>query len=230
MTWYDDSMNRHVLHKEAEKVRNNGYSYNMIGEKLGIAKSTLSNWFKAQPFIPNTEAVTRNRLGPIKSAQQRHNRRVEETQILKEAGMKELGILSKRDLWLLGLGLYLGEGTKAFESIRIINSNPEYIKLGVRWFKEVCGLNDTNITIAIHLYPDNDEKECLSFWSTATSLPLKNFRKTQIDRRINKNIIKKKKLPYGTAHLMVISNGEKGKGVNLYRRIAGWMEGALSQI
>jgi len=228
--WYDDYMNRNSLRAKAQKMRDSGYSYNMISKDLGIAKSTLSNWFKDKPFVPNKEVLTRIQYGPIKSAEKKHNRRVQEIKELRKYGSDEIGMLSKRDLWMLGLGLYMGEGSKAHETIRIINSDPLIIKLAVKWFKEIGGLSDENITISVHLYPDNDIKKCLKFWKLTTNLPHSSFRKTQIDNRINKSILKRGKLPYGTAHLTIISKGDPEKGVRLYRRLSGWFSGALLQI
>lgn len=213
----------------AEKLRSTGYSYNMISRRLGIAKSTLSNWFKDQPFTPNREVLERIQYGPIRSGEKAHNRRVQEIVTIKRTGIKELGELSTRDLWLLGLGLYIGEGNKSHETICIVNSDPNVIKLTIKWFKEICELEDKNITVAIHLYPDNNIWECFKFWSRITGLPIENFRKVQIDTRTNKLSIKKRKLPYGTAHIKVISSGNPERGVRLYRRLAGWIEGALSQ-
>ncbi|MBI2024807.1 MAG: hypothetical protein HYT03_01825 [Candidatus Harrisonbacteria bacterium] len=217
------------LYKDAQALRDAGYSYNMISEELGIAKSTLSNWFKDRPFKPNSAVIKRIQLGPMKSAEKKHNKKVSEIEYFNQLGIQEVGSLTQRDLWLLGLGLYIGEGTKSHEMIRIINANPAVIKLAIKWFKEVCGLSNENITIAIHLYPDNNVKQCLNFWHNITGLPRNNFRKTQIDRRTNKLRIKNKKLPYGTANLSIISRGNVDKGVRLCRRIHGWMNGVLSQ-
>ncbi|MBI2056485.1 MAG: hypothetical protein HYT37_03850 [Candidatus Sungbacteria bacterium] len=223
-------MNRNPFKMEAEKLRDAGYSYNMIYKHIGIAKSTLSNWFRDRPFKPNIEVLKRIQYGPVKSAEKSHNRKVREIQKLKQVGTREVGKFSERDLWLLGLGLYIGEGTKAFEKIRIINSDPSVIKLAVKWFKKICGLANENITVTLHLYLDNNLEECINFWSEATQPPRGNFRKTQIDLRQNKSKIKRNKLPYGTAHIAVISGGIKEKGVQLYRRMNGWMLGALSQV
>jgi hypothetical protein len=124
----------------------------------------------------------------------------------------------------------MGEGTKSYEIIRIINANPEVIKLAIFWFKNICGLDINNITIALHLYPDNNEEACIKFWQKVTGLPRANFRKTQIDRRKDKKAIKKQKLPFGTAHITIVSNGDPEHGVKLFRRIEGWTMGTLKQI
>lgn len=215
-----------------EKVinyREQGYSYNMISEKLGLAKSTLSDWLKEVPYKPNKEVKKRIESGRIKSAEYKHNQKVNSIKEMKRIAKKELGKLTKRDLWLLGIGLYFGEGTKLQECAQIANSDPEIIKLIIKWLREICGLDTENFTIAIHTYPDNNIKDTINFWSKTTGIPKKQFSKTQIDKRTNKTNKKKRKLPYGTIRLTVRANGKKEFGVNLHRRIMGWIESASKQ-
>ncbi|MFA4817668.1 MAG: hypothetical protein WC608_02990 [Parcubacteria group bacterium] len=216
--------------ERATQLRKKGYSYGMIVEKLGISKSTLSCWFKDLPFTPNKNVIERIKQGPFKSGQLRHNQRVKNTIIIKKAAKKELGKISKRDLWMLGIGLYIGEGSKAYETVQIINSDPEVIKLAIRWFKYICGLTNDNMTITLHLYPDNNVKKCIQYWSKTTRIPIKQFRKEHIDLRTNKTINKNRALPYGTARVSIISNGNPDFGVNLHRKVIGWIESSLGQI
>ncbi len=217
------------LKNNATKLRDSGYSYNMISAKLGISKSTLSNWFRDRKFSPNIEVLDRIYRGPIKSAEKSHNKKVKEIKELLELGVKELGALTNRDLWLLGLGVYIGEGTKNNDIIRVINADPAVIRLSIKWFREIIGLPEENFAIRLHLYPDNNIKESIQFWKKETGLSDKNFQKVQIDRRENKKILKRKKLPFGTAHITIQARGNSAFGVKLFRRIKGWMYGALSQ-
>lgn len=218
------------LRTDAEKLRANGYSYSMISERLGVAKSTMSYWFKDKQFSPNPDALYRKQYGPIKSATQRHNQRVSDIERLKKVGKNEVGKLSKRDLWMLGLGLYIGEGSKSIESIRVINSDPAVIVTAIKWFKEICNLTNENINVRLHIYPDTDPKEAMKYWRSVTGLSTKNFYKSHVDFRQNKNASNRHKLPYGTAHVCIVSRGDPSKGVVLYRRIDGWMSGALGQV
>ncbi len=213
---------------EAIKLREAGYSYGMINQKLGVPKGTLSEWFKEKPFKPNKEVLRRIQYGPIRSGERSHNQKVAEVARMRGIGRAEIGALTKRDLHMLGLGLYIGEGSKAFEEIQIANANPAVIKFMIRWLKEVFNLAIENITIAIHLYPDSDKEESLRFWQSVTGLPHANFRKTYIDTRENKSKFKNNKLPNGTVYIKVRSNGDPEKGVRLHRRLQGWMEAALS--
>lgn len=217
------------LKGKAINYRKQGYSYGMISEKLGLAKSTLSDWLREIPYEPNKEVLKRIKLGPIKSARIRHNQKVATIKKIKKKAKKELGKLTKRDLWLLGIGLYLGDGSKAQESVQLTNSDPEIIKLAARWFREICGSNTKNLTISIHAYPDNDIKNAINYWSRIAGIPKSQFKKTQIDKRINKTGKGKTKLPHGTVRLTVRARDKRELGVNLHRRIMGWIEGVLEQ-
>lgn len=219
-----------TLKAEAVKLRQAGYSYNMITKALGISKGTLSYWFKDKPFTPNKKVLERIKYGPIITGARSHNRRVREISRLKKLGREELGGLSKRDLWLFGLGLYIGEGSKTTEMIKISNSDPVVIVTMIRWLEEICNLSSNNLAIRLHIYPDTDEQKAIEYWSSITKLPKKNFRNVSVDRRTGKLATKKGKLPYGTAHLYVVAKGDITKGVKLYRRINGWVAGALNQI
>lgn len=218
------------IKQKAIYYRKKGYSYNMISQKLGISKSTLSDWLKELPYYPNETVIKRIKEGPAKSGQIRHNQKVANILKMKKLAQQELGKLTKRDLWLLGIGLYLGEGSKSSNgTIRIINSNPDIIKLAIKWFKNICGLTVKNLNLAIHLYPDNNIKKSINFWSKTTGIPKNQFGKTQIDIRTKKSIIRKNKLPYGTAHLTIRSNGNQIFGVTLQRRILGWLDAVMNQ-
>lgn len=223
-------MEKLSLKQTAIELRKSGYSYGMISDKLGLSKSTMSNWLKEVPFIPNNEVLKRVKKGQLKSALYKQNNRIEEIKVKKEEGKKEIGKLSKRDLLLLGIGIYLGEGTKLNETVRIINSDPEIIKLSIWWFKDICKLGYENFNPCVHIYPDINIAEAENYWSKVANVPVKNFGKTQIDKRTNKSLKKKRKLPYGTLHLYIRSNGKKEFGRSLHRKIMGWIEAVNLQL
>jgi len=218
------------LKEKAINYRKRGYSYRMISQELGLAKSTLSDWLREIPYKPNKKVIKRIGLARLKSADFKHKQRMADIITMRKIVKKELGQLTKRDLWLLGIGLYLGEGSKLYEYIRIINSDPEIIKVGLKWFRTVCGLKNENIIPRIHSYPDNNIKETINYWAKITNIPKKQFAKTQIDRRSNKSGKKKRKLPYGTLNLQIKSCGKKKFGRSLHRRIMGWIEAISNRI
>lgn len=205
-------------------MRQEGWSYSDISSQLHIPKSTLSGWFKATTYTPNKDVLARIKTGQGTYGIRRHIARMEEVKTLKKQGFEEVGRLSKRDLWMVGIGLWLGEGSKTLEQIRLVNSDPSIIRLFIRWLREICSLEDANITIAMHLYPDSNEQECRQYWMSVTQLPAMQFRKTQVDLRLDKKVSKTGKSPYGTLHVTVASHGNPEHGVKLYRKMMGWVE------
>ena len=218
------------LKEKAREYRKNGYSYNMICQKLSLTKSTVANWTDNIPYTPNKEVIERIGQAKLKSALFKHKQRMTEIKEMTTLANVELGCVTLRDLWFLGIGLYLGEGAKSYECVRLINSDPQTIKIAVEWFKKTCHLKNKNFNPVVHAYPDNDIKKTINYWSKTMKIPKNQFGKTQIDKRKNKLEIKKHKLPYGTLHLYIKSCGNKEFGRKLHRRIMGWIKSATNQI
>jgi len=204
-------------------------SYGLISGQLGVSKSTLSNWLKDLPYTPNEQVLSRIKRGQGAYGLRRRQMRIDEISDLKTQGIFEIGKVSKRDLWMIGLGLWIGEGSKTMEQIRLVNSDPRVVHLFIYWLREICELEDQNITVAMHLYPDSDELSSIKYWMNITKLPKKQFRKTQIDRRLDKKRSKLGKTPHGTLHITVASNHNPDKGVRLYRKMMGWISGVTKK-
>ena len=123
------------LKKQAINLRKRGWSYNVISERLGLSKSTLSDWLREIPYTPNQWVIARIQAGPAKAAAIKQKRRFKEITVLKKEGFRTIGRISRRDLLFLGIGIYMGEGSKLYEIIRVINSDPRIIRLAIEWFK-----------------------------------------------------------------------------------------------
>ena len=64
------------LKEKSINYRKKGYSYNMINQKLGVSKSTLSNWLCKIPYSPNKKVIERVGLAKLKSASFKHNQKI----------------------------------------------------------------------------------------------------------------------------------------------------------
>lgn len=209
------------------ELRKAGHSYNYISRALGISKSTLSDWLADVPYVPNEETIRRIGVARAASGEAKSKIRRESLFLARKEARRELGKVSRRDIFILGLGLYIGEGSKSYEITRFVNADPAVLNLMIRWFTQALGLPKENLRIRMHLYPDCDEKKSLQYWSKMTTIPLSQFQKSSFDRRTDKKASKSGKLLHGTAHLSLKSFGEKRFGVFLFRKIAAWSEMAL---
>jgi len=222
-------MAKSELKAKAVELRDKGYSYNLIRRQVPVSKSTLTLWLRGINFSPNKEVQNRVRGAALKVSKWSHRNKMQSLETARKRALTKLGALSSRDLFLLGLGVYIGEGTKTKEHVRVINSDPRVIALAIRWFEESFGLKTKNFKITLHLYPDNDVKKSIAFWSRITNIPRSHFGKTQIDRR-KKTLKKRGMLKHGTAHLYVQSRGEKEFGVLLFRTIIALISEAYRQV
>ncbi len=219
-------MSKLELKGEALKLRELGYSYSHIVSKVPVSKGTLSSWLSGVPYVPNEFSKKNAAKGLLAAIQAKRKQKELSFSNARLYAEKDIGSLTKRDVFMLGLGVYIGEGSKTHNIIRIVNSDPKIISFAIRWFKEVSGIKNSNFVIRLHLYPDNTISEAIKFWSLKTGIPPSQFQKISVDSRKNK-VSKKGKLPYGTAHLSVVSRGNKEFGVLLARRIGAWIEKAL---
>ena len=222
-------MHNPSVRETAISLRIKGFSYSYISDKIGVSKSTLSDWLSVVPYQPNTQTIAR--VGKAIAMANAHKtlQKKESIETLRKEAEKEIGNVSKRDLFMFGLGLYLGEGAKTHDITRVTNSDSDVICIAIAWFYSL-GITRKQLRITLHLYPDSDTEKSLHFWSRTTTIPRSQFGKVQVDTRKNKKSSNSGKLPYGTAHLSVRSLGKKEFGVALARKIKGWTDTVANKI
>ena len=211
----------------ALELRKAGHSYNYIASQVAVSKGTLAVWLADVPYTPNQETIARIGKARAASGEAKSRLKRESIRLASEEARVDIGKVTTRDLFMLGLGLYIGEGAKSTEQVVFVNSNPAILKLMIRWFREVVGLKERNIKIRLHVYPDCDVRKSVRFWSEQTQIPTHQFLKTQVDWRKDKKTAKLGKLPHGTAHLTVNALGEKRFGAFLARKVIAWSDQVL---
>ncbi len=215
------------IKKKVIELRKLGYSYSYIKTKFALSKSTLSKWLSDIEFKPNEYTLDKIKEARLASTLHKIKIKFENIEKAKKQSEKDINYLTKRDIMMIGIGIYIGEGSKTINLTRIINSDPKVIKFTIKWFKTCFGIKNKNFAIRLHIYPDNKEEDCINFWSKETKIPRDQFYKCTIDKRTDKKIRNINKLPYGTAHMTIKSLGNKEFGVYLHRRIMAWINKVL---
>jgi hypothetical protein len=207
------------IKKKVFALRKAGYSYSDIQKRTDISQATLSDWLSNVPYTPN--AFVR---GKIKNAHKAaieaaHKRVAADDAAAHRDACAMLGAISARDVLMLGLGLYLGEGDKGGKSVAISNSDPDTLVLALRWLLTFPGITKSNIWVRVHTYPDLDAAKVLNFWSKKLGIPKNQFGAFVVDRRVKKMRPRPRKLFFGTAHLIIRARGNRKHGVYLARVI-----------
>jgi hypothetical protein len=90
--------------------------------------------------------------------------------------------LEDEKLRIAGVMLYWGEGTKSGNSVVFSNSDPDMVKLFLKFLRKICGVEEKRLRILIHAYGDQDENQLRLFWSDSTHIPSEQFSKTFIHK------------------------------------------------
>lgn len=212
------------------KLRKEGQSYSQISEALKIPKSTLSIWLKDIPLSnqAKNKIQTRIKSTSLEKLIARNKNRVsivanQHSEIREKAKIESKKYL-KNPLFIAGLSLYWGEGYKKgaegskWKSIDFANSDPEMVKIMMKFFTKFFNLEPGEIKAQIMLHDQTRTQETIGFWSKNTKIPAKNFIKTchSISRASKTKVAKK--LKFGTIHLRI-------NDVKAFFRLIGWIDG-----
>ena len=193
-------MARKLDKQKAIKLRQKGFSYSQIKEGLGIGKGTLSGWLNDMPLSEERIKELRD-FSPQRIERYRNTMREKKDARLKEVYKKvsdDIGVFSKREIFLLGLFLYWGEGTKAANSsTQLTNTNPAMIKFFIKWL-ELLGVSRKDLRVKLHLYSDMNIKESVAFWSKELKISVGQFKKPYIKETKLKSITYKNGFGKGT--------------------------------
>ena len=218
---------------EAYKLRIKGYSYLEINRELGIAKSTLSSWFRDLVLSESAQSRlrSRSRFGTEalikRNKAQTHNAYRKSREIRKRAA-REIAHPDREELRFIGISLYWAEGYKrarvvngrevTWHEIAFTNSDPHMIRLFVRFLEECMDIKRSEMKLVLKLFDYLSEELSVRFWSEASGIDIVNIRCRYVRTKSTENNTSHNRLPYGVAKIQV-GNSEK------FHQLMGWIEG-----
>ncbi len=210
-----------VEKEKARALRKQGKSINEIVKEAGLSKASVSEWVRDIILTEkqknrltekgrNLDSVERRRLSRLFNENKRR-------QIIVDKAKEDILKISKNDLKIIGCMLYLGEGAKTSRgSAKLANSDPDIIKITMRFFREICNVPESKFRVHIHTFDNADVNETEKYWSKITGIPRTQFYKTYIKQSIA-SLKKRKTLPHGTCDVCV-------NNTELFLTIMGWIE------
>jgi len=185
--------------QRAVQLRLKGVAVTKIAKILGRSKGTVWNWLRHVPVTPAQRRALLERSNIKGIAARAHEEALSNRRLWRAEAAEQWTKLQNDSFFLLGLGLYWGEGHKTSGRLELSNSDPELLKVWAAW----CGrfLTDCELTASVMIHSDTDSKQALLFWETTLRLSVKVYwhsKRTKIDNKFFH-----KKLPYGTARVSV---------------------------
>lgn len=194
------------LRAKAINLRLNGFTYGQIKRKLGLSKSTLSDWLRNLPLTEDQLkklALNREISEDIRVEKFRDTFRKKRLRRLQEILNEQVGELlplSEKELLIAGLFLYWGEGEKKHGRIAISNTDPRIVKFAIYWMTDSLKIPKDKIKATLHLYKDMDVYETTKFWSNVLDIPPTQFNKPYV-KTSNKEGLTYKGFGHGTCRL-----------------------------
>jgi hypothetical protein len=210
--------------KKAHELRRQGWSIKDIAALLSVSKGSVSVWCqeiflttKQQENLRHKQLVA-GHAGRLKGAAMNKQKRLDAIQATQVTATEIIGSVSKRDLLLLGIGLYWGEGLKARSGgASLINSDPDLLVLGKQWFEQCLGVNPADFRPYVYISESHKQRssEIITYWSTLLDIPKAHFKGPFYTSVTNKKQYKNHDTHFGVLALRV------QKGTHLKYRIQG---------
>ncbi len=213
----------------ARVLRKKGWSIRSIAKHLNVSKASASIWCRdLELTITQRGKLIRNAIraghaGRIKGALA--NRQKKEARIVfhKEAGKKEITLLSFKDILLVGVALYWAEGSRK-SRFAFTNSEPEMIAFVASWLEHVLGIKREEFMPRIFINAIHKPRigKVLYFWSHLLRVPVRQFGNPVFLKRPPRKVYENHDSYYGVLALGVRRSSE------LKYRVLGLIDGLKS--
>ena len=219
--------------KLARKLRSDGWSLRAIASEIQCSKSSISRW--TQDISLTDEQIKRLRSnqdkGRAKAANHPNSPKKKWEKIrndIIETSSREISSNSTElNLKILGTALYWAEGYNAARNLFLFsNSNPQMIKIMMKFVREICRIPKDKIKGRVNIHPHLDIKKAETFWSELTKIPQINFNKPALAvSRASKQ--KKDSLPLGTFNIIICDVVLASRVKGWIKRIAQWADSSV---
>ena len=178
-------MSKSVQKIEARKLRSQGKSIKKIARKLHVSVSSVSSWCKDVELTATQKAILeKNARNPyyggrgvyLKKLKRKTDSKIKR---LKKTGARQIGKLSKRELFLVGAALYWAEGFKKDTQAGLASLDPDMIKLFKKWLKDCFGYQNFDLIFRVTANISHKHRigEIEKYWSLILEVPLNQFQK-----------------------------------------------------
>lgn len=219
------------IRAEALNLRLQGRSYREITAVLGTPKSTLSSWLRDVPLTEEHQAMLdlRQVNGARDRAAATRAGRIRRTEELQSVAASEVGTVSDRELFLLGVTAYWCEGSKTkpwapSAQVTFVNSDPGLILLFLRWL-DLLQIEPDRLVFTVAIHENADLEVATRYWSDLVGVPAESFRRPTLKRHNPSSVRRKTGMAYVGCLVVRVRRSSE-----LNRRIEGWWRGIENAI
>jgi len=154
-----------------------------IAEKLGISFWSLYNFMHRNNISRRSPSEANYVVNKIKP----------------QFKIRENLSISGKKLKIAGIMLYWAEGTLIGNTVDFSNSNPQIIKIFLKFLREICGINEGRLRVYLYTHSYHNLEALKRYWHKVTKIPLSQFTKPYI--REGSPNLSNRKLSNGLIHI-----------------------------
>lgn len=170
---------------QARVLRKQGKSIGEIARTIDVAKSSVSLWCSdislssKQINVLLKRELKGMRKGQLVVAEMRRKERFDRVEKFQIEAFEDIGPLTKRDQFMLGIALYWAEGSKTRGRTILCNTDPEVLRAFLYFVQYICQECPPEIECRVQLNISHKERyqEILSYWISELHLKENQFAK-----------------------------------------------------
>lgn len=209
-------------------LRASGLSLNQIKNETNVPITTIRTWIADIHLSEEQLSILKNRTqsalqqGRMRAQTVWKEQRAKKEHMLILEGQEDIGVLTKRDLFIAGIALYWAEGFKNKHERRLgfCNSDPYMIRFYIQWLEKILHVNKKDIIarLTLNILYRDKARQIENYWSEITGVPSDQFTKT-----FYQNTQWKKQ--YNTAEYKGVLRIHLRDSLEHLWKMKGWIEG-----
>lgn len=147
-------------------LRKQGYFYRDILKVIKVSKSSLTLWFKNIQLSKPVKDNLKKRAGSayLIGAKAWKDQGIKKTKQIKSKAILEIKNINDKEMLLLGIMLYWGEGTKqtktnVSQGVEFVNSDPRMCRFFIKWITKIVGIDIDRLKFGIYINEAKKEQK-----------------------------------------------------------------------
>jgi hypothetical protein len=213
---------------KARELRLKGWTYDQIQLELGCSRSSISLWVRDLPrpeprYTPEErKALMQEGLARLRTAQ---NEELEQTRL---GALREVGELTSRELFMVGIALYWAEGSKSKpydrrERVVFVNSDPGVIETYLAWL-DLLDVDRDRLRYRVLIHESADVEAAHRHWAGLAGVDPSVFDRPTLKKHNPRTVRKNTGDDYHGCLVITVM-----RSAHLYNRIEGWWQGIVAQ-
>jgi len=211
---------------KARGLRKKGFSIREIAKKIRVSRGSVSLWChditltEKQIKKLHEQMVRGSYSGRLKGTLIQKKRKQDKIDYYLKKGEEDIADIGYKEIFIAGVALYWGEGSRKNPGVRFFNSDPLVIKFMMRWFRESIKIPNERFQmyININIIHRKRLREVINYWADLTGISKKQFRKPTLLKIKNKKVYENFSQHYGTLCIRI------AKSTDLFYQIKGWIK------